>query len=1016
MAITTKLKKKSMRQKNTHRIINRKYSGVGKKYKSLVNNNKTQRLLNRFQTHKQNGGFLGLDYIALKWNIHKFNNIVAKMNEWDNIMKKHAESYAVNVKIFEKLAKDKAEKNNDFIETYRQKIMFEIFEKDASETAKTIDITKINIDKSKQLLSSKMKISAIKVQEIDKTVKKEAPIFKKLLDEFEKKAIKFQKIIDDYVKMGGFQQKIQNLRDARDFAMGSKDTKGGLISKYKKDIKKYEAHKADYDRILTLTDQELQNRTETKNKIEVLLEQAEHYKALFGRFEGKTRTTVGKLDKDFEKIDCKGSSGELCKWADKYKDFATNLIDIDNRSGDIVKKMEGDLMQEVERCVKTLTTVFVSYDKAPEADAMIKVENNLKRLIKHFKDAVSNIKALKAEFYKQTPSARIMIDYNALAFVYNYLRETMLVYRTKFYEALNTAPLQREEIKTKQKGGYYIMMGGSRPPHVRSIRRSVSRSISRSGPAPTTTAPTSSAPTTTAPTAPTTAPSAPITTAPSAPTTTAPTTTAPTSAPTTKAPTLAPVVRQKQVRFTINDYIRNVNESLHKIENNFSYGYDEEYTDFLKQIKEALENQKGRGITDVEGQDDLGKVINELDSMISNGNRLDASDIKHYKQEIAKYTGIHLAPLLNVYDTVIDRNYTVAEALDAVKAVQKHMKAGSSGNAAIAMVLNETKYEDKRVSRVPSSGVITSASSPPAPSPPALSSSLSSPSSSSSGSNSGDKIMRDYLAKDYDAKYIPYVLHRVRAISKERKDEGKEQFYDLQIKTLEDAFRKIKSILDDLVGESANISIKTIGDKLQAMTLALLDLKYIEPKLVGVKVPDYKPSLLAGADWIVKAVSKDFDKEEKLASTVALYKGIMSEPNTAKIYEISTGASSAELMKIYEDIIFETDRNKMEQKLRSNLDYISKLGNTKNFLALLDIIKDRVPNTRENKQRTCAILNVLELFGGITDKEKQDALLKLKQHYDPGNSKGACVYIKEEKYKKHQQQKQGYKGPRGQSQ
>lgn len=1109
----------------------------------------------KLQKHKktklQTGGFIGLDYIKLKWKIRKFNKVIAKMNAWDKLMKVDAESYELSVKEFEDQAQAMARHYTEFTETYRQQIIFKIFEKDSKEAPKAMEAIRIKIDDSKKQLDTRMLELEKRINALNKIVDREVPEFTRLTKAFEKKTKKFQKIATHFSELSGFQEKIKELRRAYDLVSGSRDIKE-VGEAHRKKKAKYEKYKADYNRILELTDQEMQNRTEVKNKIETLLETAEHYKSQFGFYEGNKRVKMGKLGLDFKSLKCEKNKSKLCMWADYYSKFADNLIDVSNRCGSIDGAL-GNIIQQLEICVKNLNVVFTDYEKPPEAVAVLKVFNDITSIKKEtFAKISSNITELKREFYKQTPSARIMIDYNYLTFAFNYLREKLRVYRDLFNEALKN----KEAMMQQQKGGAHGRPTGhptGKPQH-HSICKTfiahpltyenfyenpkyaqiekldkkfqdlhkdlgnpknkdcykdaaefeklfniykqywlfanhVALNLSQIDNTSTQYAQCRKnleifkeiahylSPTIT------TYPWVPdlqeyianlfktinhpknfglhikdfneikdktlddiITNAHAFTSGTTythvadlvnhamqnksnfvgfedwdstqksgnfkgvyrllnqhagynPNQAAQPAAAATSAPQKVPLQPSSlKIKYLI-DKLKTMQATL---ENNYNaYMSANEYEALIKEYLDVLKLHDDDKIQFFD--ENIKNLVNELESFFNGNSLLNRTQISDFSTQIRLYN-VKLQKLLNMYAEVKNRGYTDNDAKEAVKkAIEEYEKQMSLGlDYYITSILSN--YPDQTKLPKP---VIQQPQQPP-----------------QGQQDKGTSTVMEQEAKkeiereNLDIKYIPHVLKRVKQISNDRKAKG-DNFYEEQFSNLTNAFEKIKALFVDIVNSEGPTSIKAISDKLQTMTLLLLDLKYIEPTVTGVKVAGYKPTMLPGADWIVKTVDKDFDKEHKLTGTSELQELIKSNRDLAQIYRKITIVDDGALNKLFEDLLFELNPHKLMTVIRSKPEYLSYLGNIDNLKRLIEIIKGRIPVSPDNdkKKRVCGILATLENLVGSLDKDKIKVIADAKLHYDSGNPNNPCV-IKDEKKKddKKDQQKQGQQQQQGKRQ
>jgi hypothetical protein len=1157
MAITNKIKKKSNKHRLTHRQHIQKYSGVSKKYKTLVNNNKTQRMINRIRTARraeqigatrlstyklQNGGFLGLDYIALKWKLHKFENIIKKLNAFDKSMEKDIESYRIQSKEFEERAKEKADLQTQYITQYRAKVIYEIYKIDEAEAPKNKEATKIAVEDSLITINNHITTIAGRIGQLDKEIGKDYPEFSRLMESFEGKAEKFREITKKYSENSKFYQEVKELKRSYDLTIGAKD-QSGIGGRHKSKVKKFEKNKDIYMKILELTDANIEERRKKEQEVADLLRTTEYYKDQFGSYRGKKKITLGKLDKDMIGIKCSATTGLLCDWVANYRKLAEDIFVIAKMCADIIKKM-GDIKKSAEICVKNLNTVFPEgFKKDPQAQAMIRFENQMIYLIDMFGKAGKEIGLLKAEFYKQTPAARIMIDYNELTVEFNYLHERLKSYKEVFspeksmpkevqkggshvpknnicnslkrfqlnntfykdtkhytitkiqenyknlYNMLKNAnnkecyddpnefkdkifyayenfwlfmvntsfnlnkidntidpdvinglkkfieikyylnnsttykwnknlkeyiakifqsqfkhyEIHRDFLNTNVnfttfeiiftdisqiKQNIMAIRMSSNFEHVKDI---VYRVIKNSH--------------------------SPKTTdsnffgvlewddnvGPSNPNTPDSTYTGikhhlsafiknlksnvdkstyydptnPMSAPTTPTTSATTISIPGTGGFDIDANITTVEEYLNKLDINHSFAWQDEYTDFLKQIQRALKSQKkekGTIIIEAANQKDIEKVINELKNKIDGYDSLNSHEIKYYKSAIGKYTGLDLQPLLNIYDEVISRSYTPTEALKATEEAKKLIEEGKRGPVAEAEILD--KYKDKKSPPARANPVLISSTSSGTGAPlPSSGTGVPSPSGSPQKSNTNSKdsdALKTMSMKDYDANLIQHVLHRVNLL----KD------YPVQFSALKTEYTKIYGSLTSLV--EGSVAIKNLADKLQKMTQTLLELKYIEPKIVGVSVKADTSIRLGPISWIVEQADKDFDKQQKLSLTAELQKMRKDDPLLNKMYEEHTGANKESVNKIFMEMLAESnDVSKVKNKLIRDMDKFTKINNVPTLEAIIALMKETlVNNNPDDQKKACRMLSALADVVGYGSSDKYDVLKKAMYYYD----------------------------------
>ena len=202
MTRTNKIKKKSSVNPKTHLSIKpRGLSGITKKKlaNKLMNSKISSKLLKHIKTKKhtslgQDGGFLGLDYIALRWKMNKFLNIVKKLNESDVKFQKDIESYKLQAKLYEERANKKAEFQTNFIDAFRAKQMYIYYQADEKEAPKTKESKAIIIQDSLKILDNRMADLIGRINQLDKEIGKDMKEYNRLMKEFSAKTDNFEKI------------------------------------------------------------------------------------------------------------------------------------------------------------------------------------------------------------------------------------------------------------------------------------------------------------------------------------------------------------------------------------------------------------------------------------------------------------------------------------------------------------------------------------------------------------------------------------------------------------------------------------------------------------------------------------------------------------------------------------------------------------------------------------------------------------------------------------------------------
>ena len=423
------------KQRTTKNLKTRTSYGFQNKYNITQKIKKIKKIKKLNKTQK--GGFLG--YFKNLYQMFKFNKLVKQMNQADIKMAKDFDNYKNQTKIIKEMADRTAVETTNYIINYRKQSILKILKKDRPIYKKNQTTFDRNIEQSEQKDISIEK----SIIQLDKELSKEMPNFNKLTKIFNNNAEKFILIVKKFSEMSNYRTKI-NIKKAKQGILV--DDKDKLNKKYKSDIKEYEKNKEAIDKFTSFDDTYVENLNKKVQEIDDQIKTAQFYIDQFG--------TISK-DKRIKTI-------ELKKWKQIYEDIYNEMDKTLNSVREIGKNI--DILRQIIDSIKSASApIFEDYEHRRNIQALndfftdiddTKGKNSLKDLLSIIGQEITK---LRLEFIKETPSSMISIDYNVGELGTNFISEKLRAYKDVMIEALQSA---KTGIPTPG-GGLYFSNGGS---------------------------------------------------------------------------------------------------------------------------------------------------------------------------------------------------------------------------------------------------------------------------------------------------------------------------------------------------------------------------------------------------------------------------------------------------------------------------------------------------------------------------------------------------------------------------
>ena len=919
---------------------------------------------------KQNGGMFGIDFIALKWKIKKFNGLITKINTFDLKIQTSIASYAIQLEIFKTHATRKAEILTELLNNYRLQIILQIYSQDTEEHRDTNKIDELINKNKNNRIEKHLKSLDNRAQEIDKKMKSNLHTYDELMKKLKSDMKDLQKITKEYTDESTFYQSIVSLRSEYDNIIRgvrnsdapahhsfenvvsvkdgnttqlirpepqpeiqtlTKSERKSLTKDHIRIIDKFDKHKAQYIKICDMDDSAFQKRTNIEERITKLMRAATSYLSQFN-----INNTKGKIIEKLEFIDCKHKSGILCEWKANYEEFAEKMFTSSELCKNIITKLK-TIEDAADACVYQLAPIVKSYKEESHLEAALKkMRDDIKDLGEITTLVSESITQLKIKFYHQTPAARMLYDYNEITTELHYIEDKTRTYTNIFKKI--------KELNEFDNTDYISYAGGA-----------ITQAIPQALPQATTQA-------------------------------------------TTQA-TATPHTPQEYIHYQPPDA-----DSIMKLKNTFDNNttqYESNINILLTKIIQLLEDiffsvlqplykDYKWSTLKINKYNKIFYTINEY--INKNNNSQHNPDIisgfeKNLKDlEIIKSTFIgNLIPIINNninnIKSIISNNNSIDEYDDEnIKHIISKINTSLDYSKAYKKIPDTSSKQDKH---------------------------------NYSDVNKYKEIIENIFNEEHKRldktnlqKHSPYSSDNktVKTDTDTDKEKSKNKLnynliedvmlsfnsmpnsdYEDQRTTIINKFIFIKATLIELVDDISANPIKTLANLMNDLTKILQNIKVIEPQIVKVEVKEQN-LIDIDAGWIVKKADTDFDDLQSLDITNKLQEKRLKNREIQKIYEKELKVISDSDIQILITILVASNLNAglLNEKLKGIF------TNLATFTKLIDAIKIQYPKTATDRRNGCTIIHNINKVITLSDGNILKAFHEFKSDY------GDCSIPKKE--------------------
>ena len=429
--------------------------GVSKKYKSLQGKYTLRIRKITPARYNESGNLIGggiFDYFKLKMNVRKIKNIIGKLNVLERHIKKEIDSYEVQAKQFKSIAEKAAEEQTKYIIAKRRNVILKNYRKDTEEiNQKTDKNVMATIDSEIKRSDRDYKHAEKMVEKEYKEAGKDIKNFLYLSVKYQKELKKFDQIDELRKKVAFYQEDIANIRKK---AMEA-ESLSNLGKAEKAAIAKYRANKADYDYVVSLTDQNMETVRKLQQRSSTLTTTMEFYKNQFGTYKR-------------EGYESKGAQGAikvgstLKQWADLTDKLAASLIGVYDNAKGIIATLE-EVKKSIIKCRTILLTIPEYLTKDANANAILWFEHDVEDMIKVVKELKRHFGEMKNEFYNQIAAENMYSNYNHYSKFLRVIEIRLKFYKWMIDKAFTKDSLDKKREENPASGGYYNLIGGSRP-------------------------------------------------------------------------------------------------------------------------------------------------------------------------------------------------------------------------------------------------------------------------------------------------------------------------------------------------------------------------------------------------------------------------------------------------------------------------------------------------------------------------------------------------------------------------
>jgi hypothetical protein len=340
--------------------------------------------------------------------------------------------------------------------------------------------------------------------------------------------------------------------------------------------------------------------------------------------------------------------------------------------------------------------------------------------------------------------------------------------------------------------------------------------------------------------------------------------------------------------------------------------------------------------------EDIKNKVDELEYFIKNSK--DKLDAQEERETIN---------IIKLYENLIQISQTVVDKLSSstLNTLQKASKAKEACELYFEKMIPPSEAIDRIVSPFTGSSSISNVSvtgRTPSKTESGTTKNQASQINSNSGSGYRSPESSTSSYKKLDTKYLGNIIKDIPVTG-----------FELQKANAIEGVNEIKKILKSVCNEDNDQPLKLLSNIVQTITQLLIDLKYIEAKVIDVKVKDEQPVSLKFSP-LLEQVKHDSKELHTLSGSEEIYKMIKEDQELNQIYDIKKSITEQEMDKV----IFELENNPDTALTSSNRDLYYKItSNYENIQAFLKLLKERKPNRDEKdkitKTQVCNVLRAL---------------------------------------------------------
>ena len=322
------------------------------------------------------------DFFEHPYKMFKFERFVSNFNKTKDALHSEYASFEAETELYKGAADKKVKHITDWLTASKVHVITTNFLKNK----KDLDpILKRKFENLVKISKEQKATLELKIKSLEKDVKSNKGEFQRMNKKFNKNITKFEKMIEKYRKQADYKQRIETLGET--YATLSKKDKANLSKMHKEKMKRFEKHKADYQKINQFTDSYIERTSQFVKDYTELRRDAEFYNKIF--YEKNT----GSKD------------GDLKNWSSVISTFYDNLEDALTEGNGYLKKFK-----EVQTKLKNVGFRLRSVDSSKKIKELAEIMDLVKLCIEHQENINDLIMKLRINFSNNQPAIRMHYD------------------------------------------------------------------------------------------------------------------------------------------------------------------------------------------------------------------------------------------------------------------------------------------------------------------------------------------------------------------------------------------------------------------------------------------------------------------------------------------------------------------------------------------------------------------------------------------------------------------------------